>query len=156
LGYFFLISFSDFRGNLASACLAGCRRGKKPPELLAWIAKSRLKQGKKSLEIARFGNLVKPKGDFSGFSDSLLDVYRCKNCRGIYNLYSGTVFAGRHFTPEQTILFLREVLQGKSSAKLARELRISRTTALEVRHLLQANAESEQTTEPLSDLEAMH
>jgi len=40
--------------------------------LLAWIAKSRLKQGKNSLEIARFGNLAKPKGNFSGFSDSLL------------------------------------------------------------------------------------
>src|SRR3989304_3257698 len=53
--------------------LAGCRREKKPPELLAWIAKSRLKQGKNSLEIARFGNLAKPKGNFSGFSDSLLD-----------------------------------------------------------------------------------
>mgnify|MGYP003502401494 CR=1 FL=1 len=82
-----------------------------------------------------------------------LDVYRCKNCRGIYNLYSGTIFEGRYFTPERTILFIREVLQGKSTAKLARELKISRTTALEVRHLLQANAERQQTAEPLSDLE---
>jgi transposase-like protein len=82
-----------------------------------------------------------------------LDVYRCKVCHGIYNLYSGTVFEGRYFTPEQTVLIIREVLQGKSSAKIARELRISRTTALEVRHLLQANAEREQTKEPLSDLE---
>lgn len=82
-----------------------------------------------------------------------LDVYRCKQCRGIYNLYSGTVFEGRYFTPEQTILFLREVLQGKPTAKLARELKISRTTALRVRHLLQAQAERQQTNEPLSDLE---
>ncbi len=42
------------------------------PELLAWIAKSRLKQGKNSLEIARFGNLAKPKDNFSEFSDNLL------------------------------------------------------------------------------------
>jgi hypothetical protein len=41
-------------------------------ELLAWIAKSRLIQGKSSLEIARFGNLAKPKSNFSGFSDCLL------------------------------------------------------------------------------------
>ena len=80
-------------------------------------------------------------------------MYRCKVCRGIYNLYSGTVFEGRYFTPEQTVLFIREVLQGKPSAKIARELKISRTTATEVRHLLQANAEREQTSEPLSDLE---
>lgn len=82
-----------------------------------------------------------------------LIVYRCKVCRGLYNLYSGTEFEGRYFTPEQTILFLREVVQGKSTAKLSRELGISRTTGLTVRHLLQANAEKEQATEPLSDLE---
>jgi len=35
-----------------------------------------------------------------------LDAYRCKNCRGIYNLYSGTVFEGRYFTPEKTVLFI--------------------------------------------------
>lgn len=82
-----------------------------------------------------------------------LDVYRCKVCRGLYNLYSGTVFEGKHFTPEQTVLFLREVLQGKSSAKLARELKISRTTALALRHRLHANAETKQPNAPLSDLE---
>ncbi len=82
-----------------------------------------------------------------------LDVRRCKACRGIYNLYSRTAFEGRRFTPEQTILFLREVVQGKPTAKLSRELSISRTTGLTVRHLLQANAEQEQATEPLSDLE---
>ncbi len=44
-------------------------------------------------------------------------------------------------------------MQGKSSAQLARELKISRTIALEIRHVLQANAEREQASEPLSDLE---
>jgi hypothetical protein len=39
--------------------------------LLDWIAKSRLKRSGKLLEIARFGNLAQ-KGDFLGFSDSLL------------------------------------------------------------------------------------
>jgi len=53
--------------------LAACRR-EEASQLLAWIAKSRLKQSKNSLEIARFGNLTKPKGNFSGFSDSLLGV----------------------------------------------------------------------------------
>lgn len=46
-----------------------------------------------------------------------LDVYRCRDCKGSYNLYSGTVFEGRHFTPERAVLFIREVLQGKSTAK---------------------------------------
>jgi transposase-like protein len=82
-----------------------------------------------------------------------LDVYRCQNCQGIYNLYSGTVFEGRYFTPEQTVLFIRGVCQGQSSAQLARELNISRTTATEVRHQLQANAEQAQPDSPLNDLE---
>ena len=82
-----------------------------------------------------------------------LDVYRCQLCQGIYNLYSGTVFEGRYFTPEQTVLFIRGVCQGQSSAQLARELRLSRTTATEVRHHLQANAEQAQPESPLDDLE---
>ena len=40
--------------------------------MLAWIAKSRLKQGKKPLIVARFGNLAERNGGFSGFSDNLL------------------------------------------------------------------------------------
>ena len=84
---------------------------------------------------------------------SELAVYRCKRCQGIYNLYSGTVFEGRYFRPEQVVLFLRGVCQGKATAQLARELRISRTTATEVRHLLQANAERVQPRTKLVDKE---
>lgn len=83
-----------------------------------------------------------------------IEVYRCKACQGIYNLYSGTVFEGRHFSPEQTVLFLQGVCQGKPSAKLARELGISRTTITEVRHEVQNNAKQEQPDNPLDDLEA--
>jgi len=85
---------------------------------------------------------------------SELDVYRCQACKGIYNLYSNTVFEGRYFRPEQTVLFIRGVCQGKPTAQLARELSISRTTATEVRHQLQANAEQEQPEIPLEDEEA--
>jgi len=84
---------------------------------------------------------------------SQLPVYRCKVCRGIYNLYSGTVFEGRNFRPEQTVLFLCGVLQGKPTAQLARELGISRSMVTAVRHQLQANAEREQPQDPLEDLE---
>jgi hypothetical protein len=80
-------------------------------------------------------------------------VYRCKRCQGIYNLYSGTVFEGRYFRPEQVVLFLPGVCQGKATAQLARELRISRTTATEVRQLLQANAERSQPQTKLEDNE---
>lgn len=84
---------------------------------------------------------------------SELEVYRCKCCQGVYNLYSGTVFEGRYFRPEQVVLFIRGVCQGKATAQLARELSISRTTATEVRHLLQANAERSQPQTVLEDKE---
>ena len=84
---------------------------------------------------------------------SQVPVYRCKACMGIYTVYSGTVFAGREFRPEQTVLFLQGVLQGKPTAQLARELGISRMTVTEVRHQLQTNAEQQQPQEPLDDLE---
>ena len=67
---------------------------------------------------------------------SKLEVYRCQKCKGIYNLYSGTIFEGRYFRPEQTVLFIRGVYQGKPTAQLARELEISRTTATELRQAL--------------------
>ncbi len=84
---------------------------------------------------------------------SQLPVYRCKACGGIYNVYSGTVFEGSEFLPEQTVLLLQGVLQGKPTAQLARELGISRITVNEVRHKLQANAEQQQPQERLDDLE---
>jgi hypothetical protein len=52
--------------------------------LLDWIAKSRLKRSGKLLEIARFGNLAKQKGDFLGFSDSLLAMF--KRAQGSINI----------------------------------------------------------------------
>jgi hypothetical protein len=83
-----------------------------------------------------------------------LTVYRCECCQGIHNLYSGTVFAGRHLRPSQVVLVLQGVCQGKSAAQLARELNLSRTTTTALRHRLQANAVHLQPERPLPDLEA--
>lgn len=80
-----------------------------------------------------------------------LTVYRCRRCEGIYNLYSGTVFEGSQLTPMQTILLLRGVLQGQSSAQLAREIGLTEKTVLKWRHRLQANAERLQPDTPLPD-----
>lgn len=90
---------------------------------------------------------------FRQTKESELPVYRCKKCQGIYNVYSGTIFEGREFRPAQVVLFLRGVLQGETTAQLARELEISRSIITEVRHQLQANAEQERPQEPLEDLE---
>lgn len=78
--------------------------------------------------------------EFRTTRKSQLTVYRCQACRGIYNLYSGTVFEARQLTPPQVVLLMRGILKGESTASLARELAMSRTTITELRHLIQSNA----------------
>lgn len=82
---------------------------------------------------------------------SRLQVWRCKRCAQTYTLYCGSVFAGRHLPPSKVVLLLRGVVQGTSSAQLARELELSRTTVHEIRHELQENAQALQPETPLPD-----
>lgn len=80
-----------------------------------------------------------------------LTVYRCLECEGIYNLYSGTLFEKKHLRPSQVVLFLRGVAKGESSMKLAEELGMSRTTVHYLRKELQNNAHGLQPESPLVD-----
>jgi hypothetical protein len=48
--------------------------------------------------------------------------YRCKYCDRVYNLYSGTVFAGCGLSARQAVLLVRGVCKGERSAPLAEEL----------------------------------
>jgi transposase-like protein len=89
--------------------------------------------------------------EFRTTRKSQLTVYRCRECSGIYNLYSGTVFEGRHLRPPQVVLLVRGVLKGESAASLARELGMSRTTVTELRHMLQGNAAQLQAATALND-----
>lgn len=82
---------------------------------------------------------------------SQLTVYRCRDCQGVYNLYSGTIFAERHLRPAQVVRLVRGVLKGESAATLARELGMSRTTLTELRHLIQQNAAAIQPQTALKD-----
>jgi transposase-like protein len=82
-----------------------------------------------------------------------LSVYRCQRCDGVYNLYSGTVFAGSQLTPLHVVLLLRGVLQGKPSNQLAREIGLTEKTVLKWRHRLQAQAEKLQPATPVPDTE---
>jgi transposase-like protein len=89
--------------------------------------------------------------EFRRTRQSQLMVYRCRHCRGIYNLYSGTIFEARHLAPAQVVLLVRGVLKGESAATLARELGMSRTTVTGLRQLIQTNATHLQSNEPLLD-----
>jgi hypothetical protein len=82
---------------------------------------------------------------------SRLTVYRCLQCEGIYNLYSGTLFEKKHLRPSQVVLLLRGVVKGESSISLSEELGVSRSTVHELRKELQVNAQSLQPSTPLID-----
>ena len=83
---------------------------------------------------------VKDAREFRHTQRSHLTVYRCRACHGLYNVYSGTVFAGRHLRPAQVVLLLRGVCKGEPALTLARELKLSRQTVHDLRHAIQANA----------------
>lgn len=77
--------------------------------------------------------------------------YRCRRWRGMYAVYSGTIFEARQWRPTQVVVLVRGVLTGERAARLARELGMRRTTISELRHLIQANAAHLQPEKPLAD-----
>lgn len=85
---------------------------------------------------------------------SELKVYRCKDCKSLYNLYTGTVFAQRQLRPQQAVLLTRGVLKGEPSNVLAAELALNYVTVLQLRRKLQDNAQGFQSEEPIPDFEA--
>jgi transposase-like protein len=75
--------------------------------------------------------------------------YRCRHCDKTYNVYSGTVFAGRRLKPEQVILLVRGVIKGEQAQILANEVGLCRQTVQTIRQQLQANAQRLQPDNPL-------
>lgn len=114
----------------------------------AWVERHFHPEGVKcphcqaSREQARFFRVNRGSG---------LTVYRCLECAGIYHLYSGTVFAESQLTPEQVVLLLQGVLQGKTSAQVGREIDLTEKTVRKWRHRLQEQAEALQPDTPLMD-----
>ena len=62
--------------------------------------------------------LFRAQGDFP--------AYRCRACGGYYTLLTGTVFAKTRQRPATLVLLLRGVAKGEPTARLARELGLSR------------------------------
>jgi hypothetical protein len=82
---------------------------------------------------------------------SQVTVYRCHECQGLYNAYSGTIFQARHLRPSQVVMLLRGVCKGEPTATLARELGLPRSTVDGLRQQLQPNAQAMQPGTPLPD-----
>jgi len=97
---------------------------------------------------------VERAGIFRVTRKSELKVYRCKDCRSLYNLYTGTIFQQRHLRPQQALLLIRGVLKGEPSDVLAAELELNYGTVLQLRRKIQYNAKLLQSEEPLPDFEA--
>ncbi len=77
--------------------------------------------------------------------------YRCKACRRVFNLFTGTPWQGTHRSPAAILLILRGFVQGVSTARLARELGASRPHLLGLRHEVQARAAAASAGSPLPD-----
>jgi len=75
------------------------------------------------------------------------DAYRCRACDGYYTLLSGTVFEGSRKRPAVLVLLLRGITKGEPTARLARELQLSRQTVHTRRQQIQANLNASASTE---------
>ena len=67
------------------------------------------------------------------------DAYRCRVCATYFTMLSGTVFEGSRQRPATLVLLLRGIAKGESTARLARELHLSRQTVHTLRQRIQAN-----------------
>lgn len=81
-------------------------------------------------------------------------AYRCKSCGCVFNMFTGTQWQGTHLTPAQILLVLRGIVEGTSTAKLAREVGISRQHLLILRHKIQGRADEAADRSPLTDDQA--
>jgi transposase-like protein len=74
---------------------------------------------------------VARRGSFTG--------YRCKACDRYYTILTGTIFEKTRQKPSKLVLILRGIAKGESTARLARELVISRKHMHKLRHRVQQN-----------------
>jgi transposase-like protein len=66
-------------------------------------------------------------------------AYRCRACDGYYTLLTGTIFAKTRQRPATLVLLLRGMAKGESTARLARELGLSRKQLHTLRQRIQTN-----------------
>jgi transposase-like protein len=64
-------------------------------------------------------------------------TYRCKICGRFYNVFTATVLQGTRYNVVQINLLLRGIVQGETTARLAREISVDRKWLLGWRHKLQ-------------------
>jgi transposase-like protein len=78
------------------------------------------------------------------------DAYRCRICAGYYTLLTGTAFEGSRKRPAVLVLLLRGIAKGESTARLARELHLSRQTVHTLRQRIQTNVNDNAPTDTMN------
>jgi transposase-like protein len=66
-------------------------------------------------------------------------AYRCRTCDGYYTLLTGTAFEKTHQRPATLVLLLRGIAKGEPTARLARELGLSRKQVHTLRQRVQVH-----------------
>jgi transposase-like protein len=66
-------------------------------------------------------------------------AYRCRACDGYYTVLTGTVFAKTRQRPATLVLLLRGIAKGEPTARLARELGLSRKQLHTLRQRIQTH-----------------
>ena len=82
--------------------------------------------------------------------EPILD-YRCRDCRRVFNAFTGTALHKTSRSPAALVLILRGIARGASTARLARELGCDRMKLLQPRHKLQEHATAGLDPAPLAD-----
>lgn len=82
--------------------------------------------------------------------DPIFD-YRCRKCGKVFNIFTGTVWSGTHYTSRLVVLVMRGFTQGIPTLHLAQELNLDRGTLLERRRRVQRWALKHKCTDPLPD-----
>lgn len=62
----------------------------------------------KGLKCPKCQRGVEQERKFRRTQTSALDIQRCKHCGTIYNSYTGTIFQGGQWTPQQVVLLMRD------------------------------------------------
>jgi transposase-like protein len=81
---------------------------------------------------------------------SYYDAYRCRACDSYYTLLSGTIFDGSRKRPAVLVLLLRGISKGEPTARLARELQLSRQTVHTRRQQIQTNLNESAPTDTMA------
>jgi transposase-like protein len=66
--------------------------------------------------------------------------YQCRMCGKVFNLFTGTLWSGTHYSCRQVVLIVRGFAQGVPTLHLTKELKLDYETLLNRRHGWQEQA----------------